>query len=117
MRFRVYPTPRGPAEARQGLLPLAEQIDERSFADLRTVVSELVTIGVAHGATQPILVSLTLCEGAIEGIVYDAGPGTRAIAGARQRHDSSLVLRIVDALVDEWGTNPSRTRVWFRLSV
>ena len=54
-----------PSEARRGLTPLSGQMGEASFADLRTVVSELVTISVAHGATKPIDLSLTLTEGLI----------------------------------------------------
>jgi two-component sensor histidine kinase len=117
MRLRLFPTLQAPGEARRALAPLSTQLDEESLADLRSVISELVGISVAHGATRPIYVSLTLSEESIEGIVYDEGPGTRAIARARERRDDSLVLRIVEPLVDDWGTNPHLTRVWFRLGV
>lgn len=117
MRLRLFPTLHAPSEARRALAPLAARLDEESLSDLRAVVSELVGISVAHGATRPIYVSLTLSEGSIEGIVYDEGPGTRAIARAKERRDDSLVLRIVEPLVDDWGTNPRCTRVWFRLGV
>jgi anti-sigma regulatory factor (Ser/Thr protein kinase) len=117
MRLRLFPTPEAPGEARRAIAPLAERLDEASFLDLKTVVSELVTIGVTHGDGRPIDMSLTLVEDAIEGILYDEGPGTRAIARARKMDDSSLVLRVIDSLVDEWGTNPGQTRIWFRLRV
>src|SRR3954454_1680112 len=117
MRLRLFPTLQAPSEARRTLAPLAAQLDEDSFADVRIVVSELVGISVAHGATKPIYISLTLGDGSIEGIVYDEGPGARAIARAKEMCDDSLVLRIVDRLVDDWGTNPSQTRIWFRLNV
>jgi anti-sigma regulatory factor (Ser/Thr protein kinase) len=116
MRLRLFPTLQAPSEARRGLAPLADRLDDTCFHDLRTVVSELVTISVAHGATRPIDMSLTLSEGTIEGIVYDQGPGTRAIARARDKRDDTLVLRIIDSLVDDWGTNPRQTRVWFRMA-
>ena len=117
MRLRLFPTLQAPSEARQRLEPLAVQLDEDSFSDVRAVVSELVAISVTHGATRPIYISLTLSEGSIEGIVYDEGPGARAIDRARERRGDSLVLRIVEPLVDDWGTNPNRTRIWFRLGV
>jgi anti-sigma regulatory factor (Ser/Thr protein kinase) len=117
MRLRLFPTLEAPSEARRGLAPLAGQLDESSFADLRIVVSELVTISVTHGATSPIDLCLALSEGSIEGTVYDEGPGARAIVRARQRLDDSLAVRIVESLVDEWGTNPDQTRIWFRLGV
>ncbi len=115
MRLCLYPTVRAPSEARQGLRPLAEQLDGTSYSDLKTVVSELVTISVAHGATEPIDLTLTLAGGEIEGVVFDHGPGTRAIIRAREGTDNSLVLRIIDSLVEEWGTNPGETRIWFRM--
>ena len=49
--------------------------------------------------------------------MFDHGPGTRAIIRARERRDSSMVLRIIDTLVEEWGTNPGETRIWFRMPV
>jgi anti-sigma regulatory factor (Ser/Thr protein kinase) len=117
MRLRLFPTLQAPSEARRALAPLAAQLDEESLADVRAVISELVGISVTHGATRPIYISLTLSEGSMEGIVYDEGAGARAIARARERRDDSLVLRIVEPLVDDWGTNPRRTRIWFRLGV
>src|SRR5829696_6335207 len=109
MRLRLFPTVDAPGEARRGLAPLALQMGEEAFADLRTIVSELVTISVAHGATKPIDLSLTLTEGLIEGTVFDEGAGTRAIVRAQELRDDSLVLRIIDSLVDDWGTNPRQT--------
>jgi anti-sigma regulatory factor (Ser/Thr protein kinase) len=117
MRMRLFPTLHAPSEARRALAPLAAQLDEESLANLRSVVSELVAISVAHGATKPIYLSLTLSEGSIEGIVYDEGPGARAVARAQELRDDSLVLRVVESLVDDWGTNPRQTRIWFRLAV
>lgn len=117
MRLCLYPTVQAPSEARQRLRPLAERLDADSYSDLKTVVSELVTISVANGATEPIDLTLTLVDGEVEGVVFDHGPGTRAIIRARQRTDNSLVLRIIDSLVEEWGTNPGETRIWFRMAV
>ena len=117
MRLCLFPTVEAPAEARQGISPLAQRLDRQSYADLKTVVSELVTIAVAHGATEQIDLTLTIAGDEIEGTVFDHGPGTRAIIRARERRDSSLVLRIIDSIVDDWGTNPGETRIWFRMPV
>jgi anti-sigma regulatory factor (Ser/Thr protein kinase) len=116
MRLRLFPTLEAPREARRGIASLAGRLDSECFDDLKTVVSELVTISVAHGATRPLDVSVTLAEGAVEGILHDEGPGTRAILRARDRQDNSLVLQVIDGLVDEWGTNQGKTRIWFRIS-
>src|SRR5215213_7840527 len=115
MRLRLFPTLAAPSEARRGLAPLAAELGDGRFADLRTVVSELVAISVTHGATTPIDLSLTLGEGAIEGSIDDEGPGARAFVRARQRREDSLPVRIVESLVDEWGTNAEQTRIWFRM--
>ena len=117
MKLCLFPTVEAPAEARQGISPLAERIDSTSYSDLRTVVSELVTIAVSHGATEAIDLSLDLGEAGVEGVVYDHGAGTRAIVRARQGRESCLALRIIDSLVDEWGTDPEETRVWFKLPI
>lgn len=117
MRFSLFPTVLAPGEARRGVAPLAERIDEASLSDLRTVVSELVAISVAHGASRPIDLSIELFDAKVKGVVDDHGPGARAIVRAREMKDSSLVLRIVDALVEEWGTDADQSRVWFEMGV
>jgi anti-sigma regulatory factor (Ser/Thr protein kinase) len=88
------------------LAPLAHQVDRDSFSDVQTVVSELVTISVAHGASKPIDLRVELVDGEVEGVVDDHGPGTRALIRARDRKDDSLVLRIIDGLADEWSASP-----------
>jgi anti-sigma regulatory factor (Ser/Thr protein kinase) len=117
MHLHLIPTVQAPAMARQGMERLSGRIGRESLADLKTVIGELVTISVAHGAGQPIDLSVTLVDEEIEGVVFDNGPGAEAILSARERSDSSLVLRIIDSLVDDWGTNPGRTRTWFRMTV
>lgn len=117
MKLRLFPTLEAPGEARRGVAALADRIDQASLSDLKVVISELVTISVAHGATKPIEMSLKLIDGELEGVVDDQGPGARAIVRAREHRDSSLVLRIVDRLVEEWGTDRGETRIWFRMRV
>ena len=113
----MFPTVQAPSQARQEIASLADRIDQESLADLTTVVSELVGLSVAHGASKPIEVLLTVNDDELEGTVRDDGPGPRAIARAKERRDDSLVLRIVDGLVEEWGTDASETRIWFRMAV
>jgi anti-sigma regulatory factor (Ser/Thr protein kinase) len=117
MRLSLFPTVQAPGEARRGVAALAERIDEESLSDVRTVVSELVTISVAHGASRPLELSLDFFDEQVRGVLDDHGPGTRAIIRAKEMKDSSLVLRIVDALVEEWGTDPEERQVWFKMHV
>jgi anti-sigma regulatory factor (Ser/Thr protein kinase) len=115
--FGLFPTVEAPGEARRRLAQLEPRLDEDSLSAVRAVVSELVTISVAHGASEPIDAKLTLFDDQIEGVVEDHGPGTRAIVRAKKHRDSPLVLRIIDGLVREWGTDQKQTRVWFRMPI
>ena len=92
---------------------MAESIDQHSFSDLRTVISELVGMSVANGARRPIEVSLRINDDRLEGSFCDDGTGVRAIG----RPDSSLILRIVDGLVEEWGADDTAKQIWFRMNV
>jgi anti-sigma regulatory factor (Ser/Thr protein kinase) len=117
MRLRLFPTVQAPSQARRQVASLATDIDQSSLSDVTTVVSELVTISVAHGASRPIEISLDVDDGWLEGSVWDEGHAARAMARAQSRQDSSLVLRIVEGLVDEWRADDAEKRILFRMSV
>ncbi len=92
---------------------MASQVDRHTLSDVTTVISELVGMSVANGARKPIEVSLHLGESGLEGAVYDDGAGVRAIS----RRESTLVLRILEGLVEEWGASGCEKRIWFRMNV
>lgn len=113
MLVRVFPTVDAPSQARRELSLLASEIDQSSLADVKTVVSELVAMSVANGARKPIEVFLDIKERRLEGAVRDDGTGIRAVA----RQESTLVLRILEGLVEEWGADEREQRIWFRVNV
>lgn len=113
----MFPTVQAPNQARREVASLANRIAPASLADVTTVVSELVGISVAYGASRPIEVVLTVQDGELEGSIRDHGPGPRAVVRAKKRRDDSLVLRIIDGLVNDWGTDASETCIWFRMTV
>jgi anti-sigma regulatory factor (Ser/Thr protein kinase) len=116
MRLRLFPTVNAPGEARRALDgPFGTAVDKDSLSDLRTVVNELMTICVEHGASEPIDICVELVDGHVEGRVNDHGPGVRAMARAREEGDGSFVLRIIDAFVDDWRV--TKEGVWFRMGV
>jgi hypothetical protein len=88
-------------------------VDEETLSDVTAVISELVGMSVANGARKPIEVSLRLDDRGLRGAVEDDGTGVRAIS----RQESTLVLRILEGLVEEWGANNSERRIWFRMSM
>jgi len=114
MRLRVFPSVEAPSKARRELASLASYIDQRSLSDVKTVISELVAMSVANGTRKPIGVSVHLSHSRLEGAVCDDGTGVRAIS---RRDNNSLVVRIIDGLVDEWGPNGEGKRIWFRMNV
>lgn len=115
MRLRVIPSVEAPSQARRGLGSLAARLDQGSLMAVRTVISELVGMSVANGAGEPIEVALRLDDGLLEGLLCDDGAGARAIS---RRDSSSLVLRIVENLVEEWGTTSEGQKgIWFRMQV
>jgi hypothetical protein len=110
----VFPSVEAPSQVRRELASLASRIDQASLMDVRTVISELVAMSVVNGACKPIEVALHLDDGRLEGVLWDDGIGARAIG---RRDSSALVVRIVDGLVEEWGTNNGEERIWFRMNV
>lgn len=113
MRLQVFPTVEAPSQARRELSSLASQIDQHSLSDVRTVVSELVGMSVANGARKPIEVSLRIENRRIEGTVRDDGAGVRAV----NRQESTLAIRILEGLVEEWKADEREKRIWFRMNV
>ena len=114
--LRLSPEPSAAAQARDALAAFAETMPAEALADLRLVVTELVTNSVKYGPGGPIVVSVKRgSDGAVSGEVLDGGR-----AGVRMRRSPNpagggLGLQIVDALASAWGVRPRSTRVWFRI--
>ncbi|HEX5375959.1 MAG TPA: hypothetical protein VFW48_07350 [Solirubrobacterales bacterium] len=109
----MFPTVEAPSQARRKLSSLAPRIDQPTLSDVTTVISELIGMSVANGARKPIEVCLHFDDQRLEGAVYDDGTGVRAIG----RRESTLVLQILEGLVQEWGANDSGKQIWFRMNV
>jgi anti-sigma regulatory factor (Ser/Thr protein kinase) len=117
MRLSLFPTVEAPGEARRAVADLGERIGEASLADLRTVLSELVTLSVVHGASKPIEVNIELAEEDVEAVFDDHGPAARTLVRAMEREESSLPLQVIGGMVDEWEAIPEETGIWFRMRV
>jgi anti-sigma regulatory factor (Ser/Thr protein kinase) len=113
--------PEAPSRARQSLRELHSVLDPRVFADLRLLVSELVTNSLRHAGLSPedvIRLRVDLTDGTIRAEVYDEGPGfslREDMPSLYQQNGWGLFL--VREIADRWGVELSRqTCVWFELS-
>ena len=99
---------------------LATRLDDDRLADVRLLVSELVTNGVLHGDALDDDETLTLriaTNAMLHVDVIDHGNGF--LPGALTRDPiGGWGLRLVEALADRWGvTREGSTRVWFEMAV
>jgi anti-sigma regulatory factor (Ser/Thr protein kinase) len=115
--YKIDPEPAGPAKARRIIAEqLAARVPPRVLDDVKLMVSELVTNGIVHGATEDhaeVLLDV-LVNGVIRCRVLDHGAGF----ASRARHEGpggGWGLQIVEQLADRWGVecSPQRTEVWF----
>lgn len=117
--YKIDRRPDGPARARRIIAEeLASRLPAQALADVKLMVSELVTTGVVHGgadADAPVVLDVSI-NGEIRCRVLDRGEGF----AARARQDGPggrWGLQVVEQLADRWGMkcsrSPHRTEVWF----
>jgi anti-sigma regulatory factor (Ser/Thr protein kinase) len=98
---------------------LAPRLDDRRLADVRLLVSELVTNGVLHGDATDAEDSLTLSiasNAVVRVDVIDHGGGF--VPGTSEPDPvGGWGLMLVEELADRWGvTRDGETRVWFEMA-
>jgi anti-sigma regulatory factor (Ser/Thr protein kinase) len=120
----LLPQPESAPRARRALSALEPLMSGAAFADLRLLVSELVTNSVEHSGVGPnalIQLDIHLSEERVRVEVTDPGPGfDPPHMPPRQRWDAEYGrgLLIVDALAAAWGVESGeRSTVWFELAV
>ena len=114
--------PTAPAAARQAVdVALAGRLAHDGLAELRLLVSELVTNAVRHGLDRRGAVELTLrlAGRRLRVEVADGGAGFTPPKGGHDPEDpGGWGLVVVDELVDSWGIDAARgTCVWFERNV
>jgi anti-sigma regulatory factor (Ser/Thr protein kinase) len=114
LQVELVPEPSAAAVARDALEVFSERLSERRFADLRVIVTELVTNSVKYGPGKPIALTVDVgSDGVVRGDVEDGGDG-----GVHMRCPGplggGLGLVIVEALAS-WGVRPDSSHVWFEL--
>ena len=115
--FKVRAEPRAVPHARERVVELAVPFVERDrIADLRLVISEVVTNAVRHGGEGEMLVAVTPKDGYLCVQVTDTGDGFAPRPRAYgPDEDGGFGLFLVERLTRRWGLTreDSNTRVWF----
>jgi anti-sigma regulatory factor (Ser/Thr protein kinase) len=115
--FRVRPEPHSVPQARERVVELAVPFVERTrIADLRLVISEVITNAVRHGGSGDVLVGVMPKPGYLCVQVTDTGDGFAPRPRAFQPDDDGgFGLFLVERLTRRWGLTreDSNTRVWF----
>ena len=116
--FRVAPEPHSVPRARERVIALAEPfVAATRIADLRLVISEVITNAVRHGGEGDMLVAVTPKQGYLCVQVTDTGDGfaPRPRAFEPDDDDGGFGLFLVERLTRRWGLTRenSNTRVWF----
>jgi anti-sigma regulatory factor (Ser/Thr protein kinase) len=114
--------PAAAALARNALAGIERRVDEDLMADVRLLVSELVTNSVRHADMPPpgtVSVEVSLDARKIHVEVQDSGTGFQP----RRRHEGQSKaagwgLYLVERLADRWGVMCNHlTRVWFEIDL
>jgi anti-sigma regulatory factor (Ser/Thr protein kinase) len=108
--------------ARSALVPIEGQVDDDLMADVRLLVSELVTNSVRHADMPPpgmVNLDVSVDARTIRVEVCDGGDGFEP-RGRRpgQSKAGGWGLFLVERLADRWGVmRNSFTRVWFEIDL
>jgi two-component sensor histidine kinase len=114
MQLMLPPLPTAAAKAREALEVFSDSLPAATYADLRVVITELITNGVKYGPGSSIEMWVALDhQGRIRGAVNDGGTGGVAIR-APGALGGGLGLLIVDSLAT-WGVYPDSSHVWFEM--
>lgn len=116
MRLRTGPEAAG--EGRHALDRLQGAIGEDELAELRLLVTELVTNSVRHASVGDDWISLDveIYANSVRAVVTDHGPGFEPPATPQPHvgRPGGWGLCLVDSLADRWGVDRDHeTAVWF----
>ena len=115
--FHVPPEPHAVPRAREQVVAIAEPfVATTRIADLRLVISEVITNAVRHGGEGDMLVAVTPKQGYLCVQVTDTGDGFAPRPRAFEPDDDGgFGLFLVERLTRRWGLTRenSNTRVWF----
>jgi anti-sigma regulatory factor (Ser/Thr protein kinase) len=99
--------------ARALLVRFQGRLTAPTFADLRLVVTELVTNGIRHGGDRESIRLRVVLHAEVVRVEVDCAKGPTRLQVARVP-EAGLGLRIVDRLARDWGVHQhdQRTAMW-----
>lgn len=100
-----------PRQARRAVEALGDRLSPRTVADLRSVVSELVAICLSPSHPCQIELRVEIEEGRVCCKVRHPDDAMIEIGGAGH------ALRIIGALVEEWGLTLAQPSAWLQMPV
>jgi anti-sigma regulatory factor (Ser/Thr protein kinase) len=118
VEFEAGPT--AAASARNALMALEGRVGDELLADVRLLVSELVTNSVRHSGIKnhdPVLMQVQVTESTLRVEVADPGEGfAPKPRDADRSRPGGWGLYLVDQLSDRWGVaRDHMNRVWFEM--
>lgn len=108
---------RAPARARRAVEAFADDLPSAAAADVKLMVSELISNSVKYGGAGAISLALRSEErGHLHAEVVDGGG--RFVPQERERPATEAGgwgLYLVETLADRWGVREDGARVWFEI--
>ena len=110
---------RAPSLARRALDDLDGTLDPGIKADVRLLVSELVSNSVKYGGEGPVRLEVQASAESVRAEIIDQGVGFTPVE--RDREDLDKVggwgLHLTEHLTSRWGTYEGSTHVWFEIDL
>jgi anti-sigma regulatory factor (Ser/Thr protein kinase) len=115
--FDIPRDPTAPGEARRAIERLNDRIAPDVVADVKLLVSELITNSVKYGGNGAVsLLVDTASPRKLRIEVIDQGAGFVPVARNRPATDvGGWGLHLVQTLSDRWGVYEGSTHVWFEI--
>lgn len=120
LHLQLKSGPEAAGEGRHSLDRLEGSLDPEQLAELRLLVTELLTNSVRHACTADdwIALDVDIYTNAVRVVVTDRGPGFVPEASPQPHFDrpGGWGLCLVDRLADRWGVeSDGSTAVWFEI--
>jgi anti-sigma regulatory factor (Ser/Thr protein kinase) len=119
LHLQLRPGPQAAGEGRHALDRLDGALDHAQLAELRLLVTELLTNSVRHAGTDDwISLDVEIYANAVRVVVTDSGSGFEPEPTPQPHLDrpGGWGLCLVDRLADRWGVHRDHgTAVWFEV--